>query len=164
MSFTRHDPFRISSPVVNFKSPCKAFFWHFFDNADRTSYKLLWYLIDWSNLVAFLRNERSTPSCFIECVSNGQQKSVGDSWIRRTTLDVCYECSCSESAAAECYQIQCMPCDGVTVTVPGRCCPRCDPGEYKGGVKAGVRGSWCLCLLIKDKAPDVSWGYGKRYM
>ena len=46
MSFTRHDPFRISSPVVNFKSPCKAFFWHFFDNAYRTSYKLLWYF-DW---------------------------------------------------------------------------------------------------------------------
>ncbi|CAH3120882.1 unnamed protein product [Porites lobata] len=65
------------------------------------------------------------PKC--ECVSNGQQMSVGDSWIRRTTPDVCYECSCSESAAAECYQIQCLPCDGVTVTVPGRCCPRCDP-------------------------------------
>lgn len=26
ISFTRHDPFRIPSPVVNFKSPCKAFF------------------------------------------------------------------------------------------------------------------------------------------
>ena len=54
----------------------------------------------------------------------------GDKWVKHLSSGDCYECSCIASTV-HCSAVLCVTgCPGITVPVPGKCCPKCVPSEY----------------------------------
>jgi len=47
-------------------------------------------------------------------------------WIKRLSSGACHECSCNGEIIG-CQHVWCAPCPGVTVNIPGKCCPQCTP-------------------------------------
>ena len=45
-------------------------------------------------------------------------------WIKRLSSGACHECSCN-GEIIDCQHVWCAPCPGVTVNIPGKCCPQC---------------------------------------
>jgi len=50
----------------------------------------------------------------------------GDTWVKHLSSGDCYECSCEGSTVRCSSAIFCASgCPGITVPVPGKCCPKC---------------------------------------
>ncbi|XP_020611557.1 kielin/chordin-like protein [Orbicella faveolata] len=65
---------------------------------------------------------RCCPIC--ETCSNN-----ANPWIKRLSSGDCYECSCN-GEDVNCHLTWCAPCPGVTVNIPGQCCPQCTPTTH----------------------------------
>ena len=61
---------------------------------------------------------------FLACTNNGE------TWAKHVSSGACYECSC-QSSSVDCNLIWCAKCDGIAEAVPGSCCPKCTPSEYR---------------------------------
>ena len=56
----------------------------------------------------------------------------GDSWVKRLSSGDCYECSCEGSTVRCSSAIFCASgCPGISVPLPGKCCPKCVASEYQ---------------------------------
>ncbi|CAL1531799.1 unnamed protein product, partial [Lymnaea stagnalis] len=55
------------------------------------------------------------------CEANGKYYAVGESYMP----DPCQHCTCAEGGHPWCMRYRCEMCDGLTVYVPGQCCPEC---------------------------------------
>lgn len=63
-----------------------------------------------------------------ECCPRCACSNNGDTWVKHSSSGDCYECSCEDSNVRCSSAIFCATgCPGVTVPVPGKCCPKCVP-------------------------------------
>lgn len=105
----------------------KKYFWEQINSIKNLVMLILWWwwflslmMMIYIILLLFL------SSRILACSNNG------DTWIKHSSSGDCYECSCEGSTVRCSSAIFCATgCPWITVPVPGKCCPKCEPSEYQ---------------------------------